>query len=467
MDELPIILSDKQAMNDKVYRIHEDSLSMPAETESCLVGLRELGVTVYKRLVEKKTIIFVHKPAKMTGNALKQWEILETLLGRPALQTPPSPKRIRKVSYADDILGYGRHGGEEPESQQALEKYIYGRTRDELTVHKTQQSIVLDDHRDTNHLSLMELGPHLINIEANPNPQGLSGNPSNKTSSVYKRFNSGIYNHHSDNVMARGDQIPVPGNREVKTWFHLPHYAIPESVMESTPRSTIQLHPAGTTPQLIEASNVVLIKFIDLNTVPNGLKGIHNLFSNYGNVEKVVYNPRECNCLVYYQIAMGATIAYQELSSLEHAVEGLDLSTSACSNQYMVESDAQIYVPDPHHARFKNKVPTIVNAPGRTVHFSIFGLGDHIVQTKALERFLQQHCYPLRVKRESKDQNMWFVELQSIQAACSTLMRLHDEPYNEGGYIRVSFTKTKPNQSSRSSPADESGLPLAIRRNRR
>lgn len=100
-------------------------------------------------------------------------------------------------------------------------------------------------------------------------------------------------------------------------------------------------------------------------------------------------------------------------------------------------------MPDPHHARFKNKIPTTVNSPGRTVHFSVFGLGDHIVATKSLERFLNQHCYPLRVKRESKDQNMWFVELQSLEAASSLIMKLHDESFIEGGYIRLSFTKTR------------------------
>lgn len=164
---------------------------------------------------------------------------------------------------------------------------------------------------------------------------------------------------------------------------------------------------------------------------------------------------------------MGAVIAQRELSALEQDIEGFDLSMIECSNHFTVEPDAKAYVPDPHHARFKNKVPTMVNSPGRTVHFSIFGLGDHIVATKSLERFLQQHCYPLRVKRESKDQNMWFVELQSIQAACATLMRLHDESFIEGGYIRVSFTKTRPNPTSRIAPVDDNGITLSNRKNRK
>ncbi len=467
MDDLPIILSSVQPMTDKVFRIFEDAIPMPTETQSCLLQLRELGVPVYKRLQDGRNIICIHKPTNMSSEAHQQWSILESYLGQPVFKTSPS-LRPKKASFAEDNLGYGKRGGDNIGSQQVLEKYAYNRTRDELTNQKTLQSLVLDDHKDGHYFSLIEIGGGLNTQEVNLNYQKATLSPQIKQVSVYKKHYSGAYCHQSTSAMERANFIPGPVDREVKTWYQLPQYAMPESPIETlTPSSAILKHVHIPPVQQVEVSNVVVINNVDPIRVPNGLKGIHNLFSNYGNVDKVVYNSHQANCLVYFQTAIGAAIAQRELSALDQAIEEFDVSMIICSNQFGIEADATIYVPDIHHARFKNKVPTIVNSPGRTIHFSIFGLGDHIVATKSLERFLQQRCYPLRVKRESKDQNMWFIELQSVQAACATLMRLHDESFIEGGYIRVSFTKTRQNAPARALTADEFGTSPVSRKNRK
>lgn len=307
MDEQPIILSDIQPMNGKVYRIYEDSMPTPAETLTCLLRLRELGVPVYKLLEENRTVVCVHRPSIMAPETIKLWSALEGFFSRPVVRIPLSSKRLRKVSYADDVLGYSRDVGEKVSSQialsqQALEKCVHHRTRDELTVHKTQQSLILDDHnKEANHLSLLDFGTTPANNEANPNLQLDSASPTSEPIAVYKRYYTGAYCHQSADIMARAELSPGPGNREVKTWFQLPQYAILESPMEvSASHGAIQQPAPISTIKQNEISNVVIINDIKSSEVPNGLKGIHNLFSNYGNVDKVVYNPVQDNCLVYF-----------------------------------------------------------------------------------------------------------------------------------------------------------------------
>lgn len=194
----------------------------------------------------------------------------------------------------------------------------------------------------------------------------------------------------------------MDASREVKTCFDLPTSNFIYSLVELS---------ISTPTHLKDQNKVISIRDFDADEIPNRLKGINNLFSNYGNVKKVGILAKDRVCEVHFQTGIGADIALKQLSCLGKSIDGLNLMDMniVCSSSY--QSWSEFYTPDPRHARFKNKVPNTVNPPERTVHFSIFGLGEHIVTTKSLEKFVEQHCYPQRVKRESKDQNMWFVEL--------------------------------------------------------
>ena len=92
----------------------------------------------------------------------------------------------------------------------------------------------------------------------------------------------------------------MDASREVKTCFDLPTSNFIYSLVELS---------ISTPTHLKDQNKVISIRDFDANKIPNRLKGINNLFSNYGNVEKVGILAKDQVCEVHFQTGIGADIA--------------------------------------------------------------------------------------------------------------------------------------------------------------
>lgn len=95
--------------------------------------------------------------------------------------------------------------------------------------------------------------------------------------------------------MVNLDRYPSDVAREVKTCFDLP--------------TARHLGTAVETGGSFEQRRVVAIKDFEVEKIPNRLKGVNNLFSNYGNVERVAIAAKENGCQIHFQTSIGAEIA--------------------------------------------------------------------------------------------------------------------------------------------------------------
>lgn len=160
---------------------------------------------------------------------------------------------------------------------------------------------MLDEHTKDlplEKISLKDLGTSVINANRDSRNTGHA-----LVSSAYSRYMPIGQAHYSAGALTRLDNSPTRFHRDVKTYYDLP--------FPSSPVSTY-LELSYHSP---DSSSVIVIDRINIDLMPNGLKGVCNLFSNYGNVERVTCTPAH-RCSVWYQVAAGAAIAQRELSAL-------------------------------------------------------------------------------------------------------------------------------------------------------
>lgn len=105
--------------------------------------------------------------------------------------------------------------------------------------------------------------------------------------SAYSRYTPIGQAHYSAGALTRLDNSPTRFNRDVKTYYDLPFPSSPISTHHD-----LGYHSA-------DSASVVVIEKANIDMLPNGLKGVCNLFSNYGNVERVTCTPSQ-KCYVWY-----------------------------------------------------------------------------------------------------------------------------------------------------------------------
>lgn len=198
----------------------------------------------------------------------------------------------------------------------------------------------------------------------------------------------------------------------------------------------------------ILCKGVLLARIPELELVSEQLKGISNLFSNYGNLKEVRYYASQKVAAIHFDSNIGAALALEYLGKVSWPSIGLkDMNLTYYREDLFQLGSFSSFVPDLAHNRFKNGTPSTPNAPGTTIHLSILGLKKSTITTKELVAYLKTILDFKRIKREHSYSNMWFIDLYSPEQAATFLMQYHDRSFEKGGYFRLSFTKTRKKSS--------------------
>ena len=242
--------------------VYQDELLRPADLESCLVSLREVGISSFKKLVDDRTMLYINWPTSTQMSLLSvknTWKFVQFLLGlyREDQSYLKPTQLVQADQFDKDLLSavkvnYPYH----------ITKGNLTLTTEELAIQKTQYSLEAGRTR----------------IVYNPVPiQQLQTFQSKR--SAYGRYCPIIQAHYSTSAMVNsGRYAMMDTSNEVKTCFDLPTSNFIYSLVKLS---------ISTPTHLKDQNKVISIRDFDTDKIPNRLKGINNLFSNYGNVEKV------------------------------------------------------------------------------------------------------------------------------------------------------------------------------------
>lgn len=176
------------------------------------------------------------------------------------------------------------------------------------------------------------------------------------------------------------------------------------------------------------------------------VRELSNLFTNYGNIERVMYSTNTRTCLFVYCSQHGVQNALDCLSGMSSQHLELDLLPNPSDellNTSFPKHEVAEFIPRKRFISSETGLPNIVNPVSKTLHVTFYS-----EETKSslsdlqLIQVFSQIVPPVRLKRESgrRKKNMWFVEFQNTEQALKVLMQFHNREVS-GGAIRLSFTK--------------------------
>jgi hypothetical protein len=176
------------------------------------------------------------------------------------------------------------------------------------------------------------------------------------------------------------------------------------------------------------------------------VRELSNLFTNYGNIDRVVYNVNTDSCLFVYSCSMGVQNAVTCLSGIN--LLGFELILVSDPSDDLLESNFQKeliaeFIPRKRFVTSETGLPNIVNPVSKTIHVTFYSeeVKSSLSDLQLIQIF-SQISPPVRLKRESgrRKKNMWFAEFESAELALKVLMLFHNRDVS-GGAIRLSFTK--------------------------
>lgn len=176
------------------------------------------------------------------------------------------------------------------------------------------------------------------------------------------------------------------------------------------------------------------------------VRELSNLFTNYGNIERVVYSTNARTCLFVYCSQTGVLNAINCLSGMGSQNLELDLLPNPSDELLEIsfpKHEIAEFIPRKRFVSSETGLPNIVNPVSKTLHVTFYS-----EETKSslsdlqLIQVFSQIVPPVRLKRESgrRKKNMWFVEFETSEQALKVLMQFHNREVS-GGAIRLSFTK--------------------------
>lgn len=176
------------------------------------------------------------------------------------------------------------------------------------------------------------------------------------------------------------------------------------------------------------------------------VRELSNLFTNFGNIDRVVYNIKSNGCLFVYGCPVGVQNAVNCLAGL--SLLGLEIrlvphpSDELLDNCFTGDEIAE-FIPRKRFITSESGLPNIVNPVSKTLHVTFYSEeSKSSLSDLQLIQIFSQIAPPVRLKRESgrRKKNMWFVEFDTSEQALKVLMQNHNRDVS-GGAIRLSFTK--------------------------
>lgn len=178
-----------------------------------------------------------------------------------------------------------------------------------------------------------------------------------------------------------------------------------------------------------------------------------NLFSNYGDIEKVVYNQYLGAYLYCYLHPSGVELSEKYLRPLNLIGMNFGLLPSPAEEQI-----ASVFFPPKISARFtkfasftpkkrfsvrSEGIPVKPNRIGKCLHITYSGSDKSKADLSTIVFGALSEVHPIKKTKVDAGvgkKNMWFAEFETIQDAIQVLMKCHNMKVSVG-QLRLSFTK--------------------------
>jgi RNA recognition motif-containing protein len=197
-----------------------------------------------------------------------------------------------------------------------------------------------------------------------------------------------------------------------------------------------------------KCSKVVHVKGLEGEEVTNEI--IASLFSNFGNINKVLFLRKKHTALVEYHDVDSASVAKEMLNNLTffgsqlkvcYSTYGSVAENLATSNN--PEKFKDVYTPSPKSYRFKEYKKISINPPSKILHLS--NIAREVFSDKALTEIFSEHATVKKVKLLNlgdEEKCMALIELASLESALACISTLHNRVFFSRN-IKISFTRSK------------------------
>jgi RNA recognition motif-containing protein len=184
-----------------------------------------------------------------------------------------------------------------------------------------------------------------------------------------------------------------------------------------------------------KCSKVVHVKGLEADCITNEI--IASLFSNFGNIHKVLYLRKKHTALVEYHDVDSASVSKEMLNNLTFFGSQLKVSYStyvsvaenlATSNN--PEKFKDVYSPSPKTYRFKEYKKISINPPSKVLHLS--NIAREVFSDKALTEIFSENATVKKVKLLNlgdEEKCMALIELSSLESALACISTLHNRVF--------------------------------------
>jgi len=192
-------------------------------------------------------------------------------------------------------------------------------------------------------------------------------------------------------------------------------------------------------------SQVLYVKGLDDRDI--SIQMIYNLFSNFGNVLKVIYIRSKTASLLEYENAEYATIAKDYLNNIVLMKKPLRIFYSNYSivnlrHKKTASNIEEVLIGNPKTFRFKKNKNISINPPSATLHIS--NLAQEVAYEEAIHNFFGPYGTILALKFLLIDgtKHQCLMKLSSIEESINIMAILHDGEFG-GRRVQLSFTRSK------------------------
>lgn len=184
-----------------------------------------------------------------------------------------------------------------------------------------------------------------------------------------------------------------------------------------------------------KCSKVVHVKGLEADSITNEI--ISSLFSNFGNINKVLFLRKKHTALVEYHEVDSASVAKEMLNNLTFYGSQLKVSYSTYSSvaenlatSNNPEKFKDVYCPSPKTYRFKEYKKISINPPSKVLHLS--NIAREVFTEKALTEIFSEQATVKKVKLlnlEDDEKCMALIELSNLESALACISTLHNRVF--------------------------------------
>lgn len=175
---------------------------------------------------------------------------------------------------------------------------------------------------------------------------------------------------------------------------------------------------------------------------------LYNIFSNFGNIKKIIFIRRQAAALIEYESVEYATKAKDYLNNIVFMGKPLRIYYSfhpiinLKNKKTGKDSNEEIFLGTPKTFRFKKTKNISMNPPSSTLHISnlIKEMCSEDIIRKTFSQFGRIEA--IQFKFMDNNRNMCLIRMASMEESLNAMAHLHDVDLG-GRPIQISFTKSK------------------------